>query len=274
MQWDELICSERFKSKSEPKSWSEYPISEYEKDYAEIAASSAFRRLQDKTQVFPLDKSDFVRTRLTHSVEVSTIAKQIGVKVLGYITEHYQVELTENEKQDIYSILMCAGLLHDVGNPPFGYFGETVIGDWFKRYFENNKAIAKRLLLQMKNDLKHFEGNAQTLRILMKNSKTKNNINLTFAVIQALMKYPTNSNNFNKKNSDVKKHKNGFLLSERDSVNKVVQATNSIVGTEIARHPLTFILEAADQKLSRKSSRFFAERWKLSSRACPLTTRS
>ena len=125
--------------KKEPKMFFEYfdPIDDMmEIDYEQIISSSAFRRLQDKTQVFPLDKSDFVRTRLTHSIEVSSIARQLGI-MIQKTPKKYGPNLFKNENKNIIknipSILACAGLLHDIGTPPFGHFGEAVIGDWFKK---------------------------------------------------------------------------------------------------------------------------------------------
>lgn len=160
--------------------------------------SSAFRRLQDKTQVFPLDKSDFVRTRLTHSVEVSTIARQLGIMITRNNTKYLPPEFKENkynEVEKIPSILSCAGLLHDIGNPPFGHFGEVVIGDWFQKELEKDnfiykgKSIKNVLNEQMRKDLCHFEGNAQALRILSKisNKEVSHEINLTKGVISALI---------------------------------------------------------------------------------------
>ena len=115
---------------AESRYWADYPISDFEKDYESIITSAAFRRLQDKTQVFPLDQSDFVRTRLTHSLEVSTIAKQLGVMITQNKTHYLPEVFKENVtlQHDIPLILSCAGLLHDLGNPPFGHFGEVIIG--------------------------------------------------------------------------------------------------------------------------------------------------
>ena len=100
--------------------------SEFEKDYHRIIGSASFRRLQDKTQVFPLDKSDFIRTRLTHSLEVSSLAKSLGQNIAEYILQkNMDPDFTYPMKDDICNILMCAGLIHDIGNPPFGHFGVT-----------------------------------------------------------------------------------------------------------------------------------------------------
>ena len=128
MEWASLLSKSKLGEEvAEPRDWASYPISAFEKDYNKIVSSAAFRRLQDKTQVFPLDKSDFVRTRLTHSIEVSTVARQLGIMISKNITR-YRQQAVADCAEDISSVLLCAGLLHDLGNPPFGHFGEAVIG--------------------------------------------------------------------------------------------------------------------------------------------------
>ena len=132
MEWTSLLSTDRLGEESpEPRDWANYPINTFEKDYNKIVSSAAFRRLQDKTQVFPLDKSDFVRTRLTHSIEVSTVARQLGIMISKNTTRYRQQDVADFA-EDISSVLLCAGLLHDLGNPPFGHIGEEVIGEWFK----------------------------------------------------------------------------------------------------------------------------------------------
>lgn len=262
MEWNKLLSVETLaerNKKDKETVWNKYPVNYYEEDYEDIISSAAFRRLQDKTQVFPLDKSDFVRTRLTHSIEVSSIAKQLGVMVTKYKDEKNEIEdfkdnLTVTEA--IPSVLACAGLLHDLGNPPFGHFGEVVIGDWFKEQLEkesfcfHGKPIRDVLTVQMKNDLCGFEGNAQALRILSKISGSPNSsdMNLSYSIINTLIKYPTDSKNVDKsEGSDVKKHKLGYYLSEKDVFDRICLETGTKLNDdETVRHPLTFLLEAAD----------------------------
>ena len=259
MEWNKLLSSKtKMERKEEPKMFFEYfdPIDDMiEIDYEQIISSSAFRRLQDKTQVFPLDKSDFVRTRLTHSIEVSSIARQLGI-MIQKTPEKYGPNLFENENKNIIenipSILACAGLLHDIGNPPFGHFGEVVIGDWFKKELEkddfnfNNKPIRKILNDQMKRDLENFEGNAQAIRILTRLHSNSNDVNLSYSILNTLMKYPTDSTNFSNKDEDIKKHKLGYYYSENSIVKDICQTTGTEIEGKYVRHPLTFLLEAAD----------------------------
>lgn len=254
MEWTKLLS---LKTKMEreqlPECFSDYPISDVEKDYEQIISSPSFRRLQDKTQVFPLDKSDFVRTRLTHSLEVSTIARQLGIMITQNTKVYCQKDFKTDEEslKNIPAILSSAGLLHDIGNPPFGHFGEVVIGDWFKNTFPKekfkygNKAIKDILNEQMKKDLENFEGNAQALRILAK-THSGYPINVSYAVLNTLIKYPTDSCAFSKGVADIKKHKLGYYYSENEIMNDICKTTGTKMSGEYVRHPLTLLLEAAD----------------------------
>lgn len=257
MEWEELLSVERqVEKEKEPNEFKNYPISELEKDYQSIISSSAFRRLQDKTQVFPLDKSDFVRTRLTHSIEVSTIARQLGIMITNNKTKYLQSVFQNNSdlKEQIPIILSCAGLLHDIGNPPFGHFGEVVIGDWFESEFNKNtfvykgKKVRDVLNEQMKKDLENFEGNAQALRILSKvrNNSEGHDINLSYGVLNTLIKYPTSSEQFDKYSEDVKKHKLGYYLTEEEIVSLICEKNGTKIDGEYVRHPLVYLMEAAD----------------------------
>ena len=175
MEWEKLLSAKRDRqSVHRAGSVKSTDLrSEFEKDYHRIIGSASFRRLQDKTQVFPLDKSDFIRTRLTHSLEVSSFAKSLGQNIgENILTYGLDPGFSPRMKEDICSILQCAGLIHDIGNPPFGHFGELAIREWFaenlgKLEFCGQKA-EELLEPQMREDLYHFEGNAQALRLVTK----------------------------------------------------------------------------------------------------------
>ena len=202
MEWKKLLYAPRSESLDIPEDMNKYPMNDFEQDYWRIVNSAPFRRLQDKTQVFPLDKSDFVRTRLTHSVETSALAKQLTTMITANIRKNKgdtPYAMTEEEARDAANAAMCAGLLHDIGNPPFGHFGEVVIGDWFKTHLGRldykGKPLEEWLDGQMRADLCRFEGNAQALRLLTKVYRVDSayGMDLMPAVLNTLVKYPVAS---------------------------------------------------------------------------------
>lgn len=255
MEWKELLCPQRNrsyigKSKTNPALESRDLRSEFEKDYHRIIGSASFRRLQDKTQVFPLDKSDFIRTRLTHSMEVSSFAKSLGQNISQYLLDNKNKypSFTEQMKADVCDILQCAGLIHDIGNPPFGHFGETAIREWFVKNLPvleyNGIKIEDFLEEQMCQDFYHFEGNAQAFRLVTKLHYLvdENGMNLTYGLLNTIVKYPVPSTKIDKKSGNIKDKKMGYFYADAQLFEKIQAAT----GTKGARHPLTFILEAAD----------------------------
>ena len=257
MTWKDLLSETKLQTEQtdsdDEKYFSKFPINPFELDYNRIVTSAAFRRLQDKTQVFPLAKSDFVRTRLTHSIEVSTIAYQLGQMLTENVKEDRKTERARKElKQypDIPSVLRCAGLIHDLGNPPFGHFGEEAIGSWFRENLDRveykKKPLREWLLPQMAADLEHFEGNAQALRLLCK-ARYAGDINVSYAVISSLVKYPTTSLRFDKSSADIKLHKPGIYAAEEETFRKVAENVGTVLedGT-YCRHPLTYLMEASD----------------------------
>ncbi|MCI9293320.1 MAG: deoxyguanosinetriphosphate triphosphohydrolase [Erysipelotrichaceae bacterium] len=229
--------------------------SEIESDYLRIISSASFRRLQDKTQVFPLDQSDFVRTRLTHSMEVSSIAKVIGKQICRSIhTQKLEREDALPDTLKVVETLNCAGLLHDLGNPPFGHFGETAIRNWFKQHLDTKtwkqKPLSAYLNEAQKLDFLYYEGNAQALRIITRLHRHvgDNGMHLTACVLDSIIKYPTDSltkrkeDEKEKKQRSLLKKKIGYFQSERELFMEIKHHT----GCENCRNPLAFILEAAD----------------------------
>lgn len=249
MNWNQLLCEERQRPPRNPNGSDRDTRSEFQRDYHRIICSASFRRLQDKTQVFPLDNSDFVRTRLTHSLEVSSFAKSLGQMSFQYLIENRSdAGITVDIKEKCCSILECAGLLHDIGNPPFGHFGEQSIRNWFKQNLQDLEYKGKKasdcLNEQMKNDLYNFEGNAQAIRLLSKLHflVDENGMNLTYALLNTLIKYPVSSCGMDKTSPDIRLHKMGYYFAEQDLFEKITRAT----GAGESRYPLTFLLEAAD----------------------------
>lgn len=251
MNWKKLMCAERIRPYHNPSSTD--LRTEFEKDYHRIISSASFRRMQDKTQVFPLDQSDFVRTRLTHSLEVSSFAKSLGQNVANrMLKEHIDPDFTEQTKNDICDVLQCAGLLHDIGNPSFGHFGESAIQDWFrdnlKHLYFQGKSLEELFSEQMKQDFFHFEGNTQAFRIVTKLHflVDENGMNLTKALLGTIMKYPGSSLEigYDRKDPDrdIRHKKMGFFYADREQYRNVQESN----GTNGYRHPLSFLLEAAD----------------------------
>ena len=249
VRWSELLC-ERREREITKKSGSGYDLrNEFQKDYHRIIGSASFRRLQDKTQVFPLDKSDFVRTRLTHSIEVSSFAKSLGQNIFTAIIQNkLDNDVTPEIKEKACAVLECAGLIHDVGNPPFGHFGEDAIRLWFKENLGKLEyrgvKLDKKLNPQMINDFTHFEGNAHALRMVSKLHFLidEHGMNLTYALLNTIIKYPVSSTEIDKKSGNVKDKKLGYYYAERELFKNITTAT----GAKNCRHPLSFILEAAD----------------------------
>lgn len=251
MEWSRLLCEDRVRNyKSQSKSDFR---TEYEKDYHRIIGSASFRRLQDKTQVFPLDNSDFIRTRLTHSLEVSSFAKSLGQNISkGLLREKKDPDFLPEYQGYICDILQCAGLLHDIGNPPFGHFGETAIRDWFRSnlpeiMYERKdgriQPVSEILSEQMQQDFYHFEGNTQALRLVGKLHYLvdENGMNLTKALLGTIIKYPGSSLEI-KSTPHIRHKKMGYYYAER----KLFADLQESLGTFGNRHPLAFVLEAAD----------------------------
>lgn len=248
VNWNELLCEDRIRTTN--RSTTSHDLrTEFEKDYHRIISSASFRRLQDKTQVFPLDKSDYIRTRLTHSLEVSSFAKSLGQSVgARIIEEQLDPDFDFQKKEDICNILQCAGLIHDIGNPPFGHFGESAIQDWCKENFPKliykGECITQRLTDEQKEDFYNFEGNTQALRVVTKLHflVDEHGMNLTKALLSTIIKYPVSSKEIDKKCGDIRCKKMGYFSSEKNIFDNIQKS----VGTYGKRNPLTFLLEAAD----------------------------
>lgn len=248
MDWNTLLCQERIRPYQKSTSGNDLRT-EFEKDYHRIIGSASFRRLQDKTQVFPLDQNDFIRTRLTHSLEVSSFGKSLGQNVSQKIIKMgLDPQFGEAQKTAVCDILQCAGLIHDIGNPPFGHFGETAIQDWYRKHLPllqyQGRPLSEVLSRQMQEDFYHFEGNAQALRLVTKLHYLvdEHGMNLTKALLAAIIKYPVSSLGINRSSGNIRDKKMGYFYADREVFAEIQEAT----GTRGCRHPLTFLLEAAD----------------------------
>ncbi|MEW5838705.1 MAG: dGTP triphosphohydrolase [Pseudomonadota bacterium] len=213
---------------------------EIERDYDRILYAAPVRRMADKTQVFPLERNDVVRTRLTHSHEVANLARAAGVDL---VFNHGVASHAPQAARDLPTLLATLGLAHDLGNPPFGHQGERAMQTWFERHAAQIFADGFGLTQAMKLDFLRFEGNAQTLRLLTKLQIINDDygLNLSYATLAALLKYPVASDRVDRSQAVRRKH--GYFQSEAGLVAEVWAATGLVEGQ---RHPLTFVLEACD----------------------------
>jgi dGTPase len=250
MNWEQLLSLKRFGDikKRNRKDQDETRIG-FEVDYDRVIFSDSFRSLQDKTQVVPLSKTDFVHTRLTHSLEVSVVGRSLGRIVGKQLLEKYP-NLKEQGYQanDFGAIVASACLAHDIGNPPFGHSGEKAIGE----YFKNGKGQKYKDLLTAEQwqDLIDFEGNANGFKILTESRDgIEGGLRLSYATLGAFMKYPKESLPKKPTNNIIDK-KYGFFQSEKDTFLDIANelGLTSIRKESIAfnRHPLAFLVEAAD----------------------------
>lgn len=262
MRWEKLLSTKILGyDKNEQKNNASYDgRSAFQKDFDRVVFSSAFRRLQDKTQVFPLPESDFVHTRLTHSLEVSCVGRSLGNLVGEKIIERHPWLKKNFTKFHFGEIVAAACLAHDIGNPPFGHSGEDAISDYFKS--GNGKSLEQIINDNKKwNDLIKFEGNAQGFRIIsqLQNPDIQGGLRLTYAMLAAFTKYPKESFlEYDKffsgslKNQPKIYKKFGFFQSEKNIFQTVAgevgltKKTNDKNSFFWCRHPLAFLVEAAD----------------------------
>lgn len=242
MNWLNLLSYQRTGQK--PSTGTAPSRSAFEQDYDRIIFSHPFRRLQDKTQVHPLPEHDFVHTRLTHSLEVSSVGRSLGKRVGEIILQRHPEEKNNFSLFDFGAIVAAASLAHDLGNPPFGHAGEDAISDFFAhhikgQYYKDHMSGAEW------NDLIKFEGNAQGFRILNKNQY---GLKLTFATLGAFTKYPCPSLFAPRDTSKRSQKKYGFFQTEKEIFREVAHQLelSSVAEFVSCRHPLAFLVEAAD----------------------------
>lgn len=224
---------------------------DFQRDFDRIIFSSAFRRLQNKTQVFPLPGSVFVHNRLTHSLEVSSVGRSLGSIIGEFISETYKNELTEDSSNfylhNLGNVIAAACLCHDVGNPAFGHSGEDAIASYFER---NEKDLKPKFNEKEWADLVNFEGNANAIRVLAQRQQGKDEggIQLTFSTLASIAKYPCEA--VAKKKGIIHRKKFGFFQNEKDLFLEIAKGTNLITESSepyiFKRHPFVWLVEAAD----------------------------
>jgi dGTPase len=251
MNWEQLLSLKRFgDTEKRHRALQDETRLGFEVDFDRIIFSSAFRSLQDKTQVIPLSETDFVHTRLTHSLEVSVVGRSIGRRVGKVLLERHPnlVDLGYTFN-DFGAIVAAASVTHDIGNPPFGHSGEKAIGEYFKS--GKGSQFKEELSEKEYQDLIDFEGNANGFKILTESREgVSGGLRLSYATLGAFMKYPKESLP-KKPTKHIVDKKYGFFQSEKEAFLDVVQELGMQQKTEtndisFYRHPLAYLVEAAD----------------------------
>jgi dGTPase len=247
MNWPQLLSRKRLGSSDEPLDST--TRTDFQRDHDRIIFSSAFRRMQDKTQIFPLSKIDYVRTRLTHSLESSSVGRSLGTLVGEQIIARHG--LRGHETSDFGDICAAACLAHDIGNPPFGHSGEDAIRHWAAtaEYGKQRVAVLQR---SQQEDFLNFEGNAQGFRVIsrLQNRDNPGGLQLTCATLAAFSKYPRESCIGKGRFDGVSAKKPGFTAEDQVNFTEVAETVGLIRRDPVLavwhRHPLAFLVEAAD----------------------------
>lgn len=245
MHWDKLICDKRFglEDYHNPRQGQR---SDFQRDYDRLVFSSPLRRLQNKTQVFPLPGSIFVHNRLTHSMEVACVGRSLANEVSYMLQEKYAEEKWSHKLNALGEIVAAACLAHDLGNPPFGHSGEKAISTFFSE--GAGKYLQQELTPSQWSDLTHFEGNANALRLLIHQFKGRRpgGFAMTYSTLASIVKYPYESSLA----GDTSKF--GFFQSEKADFKTIATELGMIYNPgengemRYARHPLVYLVEAAD----------------------------
>ena len=247
MNWEALLKLKRFgDTKERPRMEQDISRLGFEVDYDRVVFSSAFRSLQDKTQIIPFSQTDFVHTRLTHSLEVSVVGRSLGRMAGKNILQKYP-DLRDNlgyQINDFGAIVAAASLAHDIGNPPFGHSGEKAIG----HYFSHGKGshFKNQLTDKQYQDLCQFEGNANGFKILSQSKPgTPGGLRLSYATLGAFIKYPKASLPY-RPTSHVAHKKFGYFQAQEPFFKELMTELNLNDKKIVNRHPLAYLVEAAD----------------------------
>lgn len=255
MNWEQLYS---YRRSGEPAGKARNPDmlrTSFMRDYDRLIFSSAFRRLQNKTQVFPLPGAVFVHNRLTHSLEVASVGRSLGRAVgeaIAAARTNANIAFQDFYRHELQSVIAAACLAHDIGNPPFGHSGEDAIREFFENLHGRDADILHQELSPNQwRDFTHFEGNANAFRVLTHafNEPEPGGYRLTYTTLAAIVKYPCSSlQGFDKKNGGISTKKSGFFDSERSTFESLAGELGILAkGTDIwARHPFVWLTEAAD----------------------------
>ncbi|WP_211229722.1 deoxyguanosinetriphosphate triphosphohydrolase [Olivibacter sitiensis] len=251
MNWEKLLSAKRWGYEHREIINKDIARSEFQRDYDRIVFSSPFRRLQNKTQVFPLPGSVFVHNRLTHSLEVASVGRSLGWIFYNKVKEQEpSIDQRIPYLQEVGNIVASACLAHDMGNPAFGHSGESAISHYFLH--GDGLQYQSKVSEEEWADLVHFEGNANALRILTHQfaGREAGGFGLTYSTLAAIVKYPCAAIDGNVKGKGLHRKKYGYFNPEKASFERLAQELGMIEenpGTGIyLRHPLVYLMEAAD----------------------------
>ncbi len=237
--WNKLLSSKRYKLKDgvlqivQEDSYDLYRT-HFHRDYDRVIFTNAFRRLSKKTQVHPFAKNDHIHNRLTHSLEVASVGRSLGLMAGEMIGRRFAQKVNP---YDVAYMVQTACLAHDIGNPPFGHAGEEVIKEWFTK--EKNRPFLETLSEAELSDFTNLDGNAQSFRVVtqIENSSFAGGLSLTFATLATLVKYPRSSKGV---------QKFGFFQSEAKFFDLLFSELDLKSGSSYKRHPLSYLMEASD----------------------------
>lgn len=238
MDWNKLLSTKRLGMEDYPSNVSQEDRTQFQRDYDRIIFSSPFRRMQNKTQVFPLPEHVFVHNRLTHSLEVASVGRSLG----NLLAEKLSVRYSSNSLiSEIGTIVSTACLAHDLGNPPFGHSGEAAISNYFQK--GKGQQFREKLSEGEWKDFTLFDGNANAFRTLTHqfNGKRRGGFALTYSTLASIVKYPFES-------TQAMKPKFGFFQSDKENYYQIAEALgiNQQSEQKYCRHPLVYLVEAAD----------------------------
>lgn len=253
MNWLQLLSRKRVSHEAKASEPTREPgRSIFERDWDRILFSTAFRRMHDKTQVFPLPDDDVVHSRLTHSLEVASVGRSLGKLVGRTVSERHGIDPNSGfDFHDVGDVVAAACLAHDIGNPPFGHAGEDAIAAFFRS--PTGQSVVAGLWVREKADLEAFEGNAQGFRLLARlQLEVDGGLQLTAATLAAFSKYPRESGADLKLEGRASTKKHGFFQHDASIFTLIAKETGLVPsmsgsgGRRWSRHPLAFLVEAAD----------------------------
>lgn len=240
MNWNQLLSTKRLGQEDRPAEAHEHKRTQFQRDYDRLIFSSPFRRMQNKTQVFPLPGSIFVHNRLTHSLEVASVGRSLGNVLSERLLKNQSIDPLISE---VGAVVSAACLAHDMGNPPFGHSGEDAISEFFKT--GAGKSLQGELNEAEWKDFTLFDGNANAFRVLSHQFKGRRpgGFALTYTMLASIIKYPFES-------VYASKPKFGFFQSEKENYYRIAEELGIELSAEnsrkFIRHPLVFLVEAAD----------------------------